>query len=697
MSTTDLPVNEKFEYSNKEHDDKYAVRAAEIDPLDDREPDDGIPYQFTWRAVIIGSLLGCVVAASNMYIGLKSGWTFGASIFGAILGFTLIKPMEKLPERWGGGPFGIKENCTVQTAATAAGGLSAGYLTAIPALFRLGIYTDIDGIWDMMFLWTFAAAFYGLFFAIPLRKYFRSTIGNLILLLSPFFTCLLFFFSLVHSWLSAGYLTAIPALFRLGILKDIDGSFLYKIIGYFVPFIIDLHPLYWIGEAAKSQAMMDISTTWRWHIQVTTAFIGAGMMMGTNTVLSLMAGNIFAWAIMSPTLFYYTEGIVSHKSPWGFKIANGVISSQLWLLWPGIVIMICASFTELACQYKSVYNGFRGGFLSLYNFFARLMGRNQVQIGDSDGSDYDPVPESEQIPGWQWGLGILVSSICTIIILKFYFAIEWYLGLLAVILGFILSFVATQSSGETDINPTGVIGKTTQFIFAPFKHANPMLDLQVNLIAGNVAASCAAQTVDMVGDLKTGHLLRASPRSQFYAQIIGSIFGVVIAVVVFWVFGKAYPCILTLSEGNDHCPFQAPSVAAWQGVAVALTSNISNSIPPSSQIACLVFGIVTIVTTVLKRTYLKNHANWIPNWNAFGIALVNPAPYILCASFYGLIIAKLWEHYQPNQFKHYNVPLASGLIAGEGIGGVIQAIFEISGMVQEHVATMFACPPDGCA
>jgi OPT family oligopeptide transporter len=687
-------ANEKRDPISVETDDKYAVKESFIDPLDDREPDDGIPYQFTWRATIIGSLLGCIIAASNMYIGLKSGWTFGSAIFGAIIGFAIIKPMERLPSYLGGGPFGIKENCTVQTAATASGGLSAGYLTAIPALFRLGILKDIDGIWDMMFLWTFAAAFYGLFFAIPLRKYF--VIQQKLVFPSPVAAAVT-----IRTLHGAPGGNAEEA--NMGknqakvIIWSFAGSFFYKIIGYFVPFIIDLHPLYWIGEAAKSQAMMDISTTWRWHIQITTAFIGAGMMMGTNTVLSLMAGNIFAWAIMSPVLFYYTEGIVSHKSPWGFKIANGVISSQLWLLWPGIVIMICASFTELACQYKSVYNGFRGGFLSIYNFFARLMGRNQVQIGNSDGNDYDPVPESEQIPGWQWGLGILVSSICTIIILKFYFAIEWYLGLLAVILGFILSFVATQSSGETDINPTGVIGKTTQFIFAPFKHANPMLDLQVNLIAGNVAASCAAQTVDMVGDLKTGHLLRASPKSQFYAQIIGSIFGVVVAVVIFWVFGKAYPCILTLSEGNDHCPFQAPSVAAWQGVAVALTSNISSSIPPSSQIACLVFGILTIVTTVLKRTYLKNYANWIPNWNAFGIALVNPSPYILCASFYGLIIAKLWEHYQPNQFKHYNVPLASGLIAGEGIGGVVQAIFEISGMVQEHVATMIACPPDGCA
>jgi OPT family oligopeptide transporter len=695
MSTTDLPVNEKFEYSDKGHDDKYAVRAAEIDPLDDREPDDGIPYQFTWRAVIIGSLLGCVVAASNMYIGLKSGWTFGASIFGAILGFTLIKPMEKLPERWGGGPFGIKENCTVQTAATAAGGLSAGYLTAIPALFRLNILTSIDGIWDMMFLWTFAAAFYGLFFAIPLRKYF--VIQQKLVFPSPVAAAVT-----IRTLHGAPGGNAEEA--NMGknqgkaILWSFVGSTFYKIAAYFAPFIIDLHPLYWIGNAANSQVLKDISDLWRWRIQLTTAFIGAGMMMGTNAVLSLMAGNVFAWAIVAPCLFYYSEGIVNAKSPWGFSVnkTTGLITPQLWLLWPGVIIMIVASFTELLCQYKTVYNGFKGGFLSLYNFFVKLGGGTPVQIGNSDGSDYDPVPDNEQIPGWQWGSGILISTVVTIIILYFYFQIDWYLGLLSVILGFILSFVATQSSGETDINPTGVIGKTSQFIFAPFKHPTVEMALQANLIAGNVAASCAAQTVDMVGDLKTGHLLRASPRSQFYAQIIGSIFGVVVAVVIFWVFGKAYPCFLENPSEDVPCTFQAPSVAAWQGVAMALTQNIEASVPPSSRIACLVFGIITFVSTIAKRTFLKKYAKYMINWNAFGIALVNPSPYLLTASLYGLVIERVWAHYNPDSHKHYNIPIASGFIAGEGIGGVVQAIFEIAGMSQGKVATMFACPPDGC-
>lgn len=62
--------------------------------------------QFTFRAVIVGTLLGAVVSASNIYLGLKTSWTFGASLFGSILGFAILKPMSTYV---GGGYFGPKE------------------------------------------------------------------------------------------------------------------------------------------------------------------------------------------------------------------------------------------------------------------------------------------------------------------------------------------------------------------------------------------------------------------------------------------------------------------------------------------------------------------------------------------------------------------------------------------------------------
>ena len=60
-----------------------------------------------------------MVGSLSVYLGLKTGWTFGASLFGSIFGFAIIKSMSKaLPERFGGGYFGPKENVCCQSAAT---------------------------------------------------------------------------------------------------------------------------------------------------------------------------------------------------------------------------------------------------------------------------------------------------------------------------------------------------------------------------------------------------------------------------------------------------------------------------------------------------------------------------------------------------------------------------------------------------
>ena len=97
----------------------------------------------------------------------------------AIFGYAIIKPLSKaLPEsgilgRLFGGPFGPKENCTVQSAATAAGGIGILFVSAIPAMYRLGLLSLLpkQDIGRLIAL-TACAGFFGVFFVIPLRKYY---------------------------------------------------------------------------------------------------------------------------------------------------------------------------------------------------------------------------------------------------------------------------------------------------------------------------------------------------------------------------------------------------------------------------------------------------------------------------------------------------------------------------------------------
>ena len=86
--------------------------------------------------------------------------------------FAILKPLSHvLPVYLGGGYFGPRENCIAQTAASASGGLTSLFVAAVPAMYHLGLMTTPKRDIGRLFLLTTITAFYGLFFAIPLRKY----------------------------------------------------------------------------------------------------------------------------------------------------------------------------------------------------------------------------------------------------------------------------------------------------------------------------------------------------------------------------------------------------------------------------------------------------------------------------------------------------------------------------------------------
>lgn len=96
---------------------------------------------------------------------------------------------------------------------------------------------------------------------------------------------------------------------------------------------------------------------------------------------------------------------------------------------------------------------------------------------------------------------------------------------LALLLGFLFAFVGVNASGTTDTNPIGVIAKAGQLIIGGVTKgsgASIAHQQKTSLIAGSIVGQSAAHSVDCVGDLKTGHLIGASPSSQFWAQLAGS-------------------------------------------------------------------------------------------------------------------------------------------------------------------------------
>lgn len=132
--------------------------------------------------IILGLIFGSLVSASNIYLGLKTGFVFSANMFGAIFGFGVARFLSQalghVPVLGNGGVFGPSENNMIQATASGADGLSGLFVAAVPAMYRLSLLSDPDGgnpvlrDFGKLTLLTLVCAMFGLCWAVPLRKYF---------------------------------------------------------------------------------------------------------------------------------------------------------------------------------------------------------------------------------------------------------------------------------------------------------------------------------------------------------------------------------------------------------------------------------------------------------------------------------------------------------------------------------------------
>jgi OPT family oligopeptide transporter len=621
--------------------------------------------QFTWRPAIVGSLLGCVVAASNLYLGLKIGWTFGAALWGSIFGFLILKSISRLT----GTVFGPKENTVCQAAATSAGGLSSGFVTAIPAMYRMGLMGDSTPKDDVvaLLLWTASAAFFGMFFAVPLRLHFvinqdlvfptpraaAETIKNL------------------HKSSSSAAKDARDS--GRAMMYSFIIAMCFAIIGFFIPGLFtEIHILWYIGNAVSYVAMMNADAHWKWIFTWDFAFFGAGLMTPGNTVFSFLLGELIAFGIAGPLMT--SAGYLTGRG--GFPEPPLIGSAQSWFLWPGVGMMVFTAFSELGANGKSLAHAFMAAVREGRNLIRKLA-KKEALVDRSNYVSKDTTPVHELIPTSWWVSGLFISGVFTILVMYFNFNVPVYATIGAIIISFLLAFVGLQASGETDINPTGAVAKVTQLAFSRIPNADIHVVQKTNLMCANIAASVCSQAVDMVGDLKTGHLVGAAPRAMLWAQLVGSTFAIGIAVPLFLLYTQAYPCVL--DESIKECPFEVPAVVAWSNVCKILTGD--GSVPQASMILTVVLCILAIVNVVVRVKFIPDHLKpyWI-NLNAVGLGFINPSPAIPVAMCIGWLSGQVWKRTSPKTHDRLMYSISAGLIAGVGIAGLVNAAMTIGGV-----------------
>ena len=372
-------------------------------------------------------------------------------------------------------------------------------------------------------------------------------------------------------------------------------------------------------------------------MEASLILIGAGAIMGFRAAWSMLLGAIVNYGILAPNL--YEQGVIDPKL--GYKMIVA------WSVWFGSSMILTSGLLAFAFQWKTVVRAVRS-------------------VGAAFGIDQDSVGIAEVPMKWFF-IGLAVFSPLVIFLEWYLFGIKVWMGALSVLMSFFIAIVACRATGETDTTPTGALGKITQITFGALDVGN----VTTNLMTANVTAGVGIHSADLLTDLKSGYLLKADPRQQFWAQFLGVLAGSVFVV-------PAYRLLIPTPDllGSDQWP--APGAQTWKGVAELLAKGF-NTLHPTAQMAILVGGVLGIVIVLIEH-YLPRWKKFIPSPTGLGLAFTMPA-YNTIAMFIGATIALWLEKIKPQLAEKTIVPVSSGFIAGESLMGIIVAILVVLGIL----------------
>ena len=574
----------------------------------------------TLRAALWGMAIGAVLSLSNLYVFFKTGWSMGVTLTACILAFSLFQLLQatRLVKR----PLGTLENNALTTVASGAGYMTGGgNMAAFGALLMV---TTVRPDSLAMIAWFALIAALGVFAAIPIKRQLINQEG----LAFPTGTATAETISTIHSAGSAA--GASKSKWLAGSAIGAAALTWARDAWHVIPTTIPL-PFQLAGHKLAE---------WTLSFKAEVVLIGGGALMSFKTGWSLLLGGLLTYAVLAPSLV--ERGIVTTIS------YKAIVA---WTLWPGAAILVASGLTSFAIDYKSIARSFSG--------LTRIFGG---QKKSAEGI------ATLECPEWWFPAGFAMLSPFVVFLMVWLFQIPLWAALIAVPLAVIMGFVAARVTGETDVTPTKALGPVTQMLYGVMTPGN----LSGNIMSANVTGGIGLHAADLLTTLKTGWLLGAKPRHQLYAQLFGVVAG---AIIIVPAFNAIIPDASVL--GSEAWP--APSCVVWAGVSKAFSNGIS-ALHPTARTAIVLGLVLGTALALLERFAPKGLRAYIPSPSGLGIAMVIPGSNCI-AMFLGAAAAEWIRRKKPALAEKTVVPVASGLIAGESLMGIIIAILIVRGFL----------------
>jgi len=617
--------------------------------------------EFTLRALLIGLVLAVVLGAANAYLGLKAGMTIAATYPAAVIGMALLKFFK--------GSI-LEENFT-RTVGSIGESVAAGAIFTLPAFY-------ISGIWS------------GEEFS-SISSYLTA---SLILLtggtLGVLFVALLRRVMVEDKDLPFPESIAAAEIHKTGRNSSGGSKYLFgamiagaliKIAGELKLFATSWISFFKTGTVALSGNLTRESGFVLGGPNISPAYFGVGYIIGPRLASLNFAGSVIAWGLMVPMFLLLTgsEFVQNIAGP-GVDINSlSSESSAAWLnaatvIWKEVVRIIAIGGMLVAACF------------TLYNMRASLITGLKRSVGDlkkaAQGTSTE-VERTDKDLKASWILaGICVGAVLTFIIAYFIFHTSLIIAIASATIMIVLAFFFSAVSGYL----VGIIGSSNNPISGLTLTALVVTalilvilgvekgDSGVAAVLGVAAIVCVAAAVggEMFQDLKAGYILGGTPWKMQVGDLIG------VAVSAFVMFGV----LIVLNQGDINLGlnngyeggFGSKELSAPQAGLMATLSQgiVGGQMAWALIIAGMVMGIAFILMQV-KGPMLIFVGMYLPFETVFAIFVGGLIKGVL--DMY--VRKRKYNEGQLATVENTGVLLASGLIAGEALMGLLIAIFAI--------------------
>ncbi len=583
-------------------------------------PADKITAEMTPTSIILGVFLAVVFGAANAYLGLKVGLTVSASIPAAVISMTVIRIIMKKDS--------ILESNMVQTIGSAGESLAAGAIFTMPALF---IWAK-EGVMDKPSLITItvialAGGLLGVFFMVPLRS---------VLIVKE------------HGVLPYPEGTACAEVLLAG---EKGGSsaksvFIGMTIGAVVKFVTDgLCAIRSVVTFKLSSLKTEFSS------EIYPALVSVGYICGPRISSYMFAGGILGWFVLIPAIVTFGTDIVIYPATVSVSelYASGG-ASAIWasyIKYIGAGAVAAAGIISLIKTFPTIIKAFAGSV----NGMSKNAGSNTA--GDRTNLDLD--------------MRFILISIAVLIILIWALPpipVTFFGALLIVFFGFFFSAVSSRMVGLVGSSNNPVSGMTiATVLIAAFclklTGDNGIHGMQGAIALGSIICIAACMAGDTSQDLKTGYILGATPRKQQIGEIVGTIAAALAIGGVMILLDSAF------GFGTDK--LSAPQATMMK----MIIEGVMDGNLPWALIFIGVF--IAVVIELLGISALPV---------AIGLYLpLELSTPIMLGGLIKYIVEKV--NGKQNDDSSKGILFCSGLIAGEGILGVVLAILTVTGVTDK--------------